>query len=44
MKPEDESRLGGLIAYVRDVEPAFFAALRVKFGEEILKRLMRRDT
>ena len=39
---EDSSRLGGLIAYVRDVEPSFYSSLLAKFGEEVLEHVFRR--
>lgn len=42
LSPEDTDRLCGLVAFVRDVEPAFFAALVVKFGDDVLERLLRR--
>jgi len=41
--PEKTSRLGGLLAYVRDVEPDFFIALCAKFGPAILEQLLHRE-
>lgn len=42
LSAEDASRLGGLVAYVKDVEPAFYVALVAKFGEATLERLLQR--
>lgn len=35
----DLQRLGGMLAYVNSVEPAFIKKLSIKYGEEILGRL-----
>ena len=35
--PKAQSRLAGLLAYVQDIEPAFFNRLVVKYGERVAK-------
>jgi hypothetical protein len=39
LQPEDQSRVAGLIAFVRDVEPAFYEILLRKYGREAMEGL-----
>lgn len=39
LQPEDRSRVAGLIAFVRDVEPAFYETLLRKYGSETIEGL-----
>lgn len=41
LQPEERSRTAGLIAFVRDVEPAFYETLLRKYGRETIEDLQK---
>lgn len=41
LQPEEQSRTAGLIAFVRDVEPAFYETLLRKYGRETIEGLQK---